>query len=430
MPLIGQITVMTIKNAETLLNAARNASASGQSSQAAQFWAEVLSVEPLNAEALNALGNALVAQGKPKEGLDYLNRAEALVSDQPSIPYNTAAAHLALNEPMAALTALDRALTINPYFIAALYQKASLLDVSGNKQQAVEIFRNFLKCLPPQIDERSNLFLQKTRAEQVVAKDDQSLLDAISGGLTELHLTNRVHHAIAILTGRTTAYVQNPTFLTVPQLPAVPFFDRNQMEWLPDLEAATDEIEQELRAIMPTADESFEPYVAFPDGVPLNQWVDLNNSPTWDAFHLWREGKRIEENCRTCPATAAVIEKLPLAYIPHRAPNVFFSRLRAGGHIPPHTGVTNLRATVHLGLIIPAGCRYRVGHDWREWQRGVAWAFDDTIEHEARNDSERDRIILIIDSWNPFLSAEEQTQFTELLEIYDRHRGRGPSWDD
>jgi aspartate beta-hydroxylase len=420
---------MIYSSAEALRTAARKAGADGESSKAEQFWKEVLSIEPLDAEALNARGNWLVDQGKAAEGLELLGRAEALASHQPSIPYNAAAAHLALNEPAAALAALDRALAIDPYFIVALYQKAALLDVSGSKPQAVEHFRNFLKCLPPQVDERSNLYRQKKRAEQAVALDDQSLYDGISDALAGSEFTSRVHHAIELLTGRATAYVQQPTFFTVPQLAPVPFFDRGQLPWLGDLEAATDEIEQELQALLSMADQSFEPYVAHPIGVPLNQWAELNNSPTWGAFHLWREGKRIEKNCRACPRTAAIIEKLPLAYIPNRAPNVFFSRLRAGGHIPPHTGVTNLRATVHLGLLIPPGCRYRVGHEWREWERGTAWAFDDTIEHEASNDSDSDRIILIIDSWNPFLTPNEQSQFTALLGAYDRHRGREASWD-
>jgi aspartyl/asparaginyl beta-hydroxylase (cupin superfamily) len=49
-----------------------------------------------------------------------------------------------------------------------------------------------------------------------------------------------------------------------------------------------------------------------------------------------------------------------------------------------------------------------VGAETREWQTGKAWVFDDTIEHEAWNDSDEPRAILIVDVWNPFLSPMER----------------------
>jgi aspartate beta-hydroxylase len=76
--------------------------------------------------------------------------------------------------------------------------------------------------------------------------------------------------------------------------------------------------------------------------------------------------------------------------------------------IPPHTGSTNARITVHLPLVVPPGCRFRVGGETREWREGEAWAFDDTIEHEAWNDSDSPRAILILDVWNPLLSEAER----------------------
>ena len=51
---------------------------------------------------------------------------------------------------------------------------------------------------------------------------------------------------------------------------------------------------------------------------------------------------------------------------------------------------------------------HAVGAVTREWRVGEAWAFDDTIEHEAWNDSDEPRAILIVDTWNPFLSEAER----------------------
>lgn len=74
-----------------------------------------------------------------------------------------------------------------------------------------------------------------------------------------------------------------------------------------------------------------------------------------------------------------------------------FSILGAGAKIPPHTGVTNTRLTVHLPLIVTEDCAFRVGGDVRPWREGVEWAFDDTIEDEARNDGHEPRAIRIMD---------------------------------
>jgi aspartyl/asparaginyl beta-hydroxylase (cupin superfamily) len=56
-----------------------------------------------------------------------------------------------------------------------------------------------------------------------------------------------------------------------------------------------------------------------------------------------------------------------------------------------------------------------VGNETREWRIGEAWAFDDTIEHEAWNDASETRVIMIFDIWNPLLSAAERRMVSALL---------------
>jgi aspartyl/asparaginyl beta-hydroxylase (cupin superfamily) len=103
--------------------------------------------------------------------------------------------------------------------------------------------------------------------------------------------------------------------------------------------------------------------------------------------------------------------------------------LDAHTHIPAHTGTTNTRLTVHLPLIVPPGCRFRVGGEIREWRAGEAWAFDDTIEHEAWNDADVTRVILIFDVWNPQLTTLERNLVRELTVAfaeYGRAEGAVP----
>jgi aspartyl/asparaginyl beta-hydroxylase (cupin superfamily) len=94
--------------------------------------------------------------------------------------------------------------------------------------------------------------------------------------------------------------------------------------------------------------------------------------------------------------------------------------LRPRKRIPPHTGVTNTRAIVHLPLIVPPGCGFRVGGETREWHEGKAFAFDDTIEHEAWNDSDALRVILILDVWNPHMTEREKELLAEFYQVGDR----------
>jgi aspartyl/asparaginyl beta-hydroxylase (cupin superfamily) len=46
---------------------------------------------------------------------------------------------------------------------------------------------------------------------------------------------------------------------------------------------------------------------------------------------------------------------------------------------------------------------------------GEAWVFDDTMEHEAWNDSDRTRVIMIFDIWNPYLSQAERELVSAMM---------------
>jgi phosphoserine phosphatase len=111
----------------------------------------------------------------------------------------------------------------------------------------------------------------------------------------------------------------------------------------------------------------------------------------------------------------ALLDRLPLARQPGFAPTVIFSALEAHTRIPPHTGSTNARLLVHLPLILPGPARFRVGNETRSWRMGEAWAFDDSIDHEAWNDADALRVIMILDIWNPLLTEDEREAVTALM---------------
>jgi len=215
--------------------------------------------------------------------------------------------------------------------------------------------------------------------------------------------------------GTRKVYTQQPNMLHYPRLPAIPFYEREDFPWLSEVEAATDTIREELRQLLEAQAKEFRPYLSQPMG------AQAEYAPTWNAYFLWKDGNKVEEHCGQCPQTVRVLERLPLAEVPGFAPTVFFSTLDAKSGIPPHTGATNTRLIVHLPLIVPENCWFRVGNQRREWRIGEALIFDDTIEHEAWNDSDRLRVLLIFDIWNPYLSETERQLIGTLMDAFQEH---------
>ena len=115
----------------------------------------------------------------------------------------------------------------------------------------------------------------------------------------------------------------------------------------------------------------------------------------WQVFGLWNLPHRepLVDSARRCPVTAALIESL----LPgHGA--AAFSVLQPRTRIRPHTGKPGPFLRCHLGLEVPAGdCRLRVEDQSRGWQAGRTLVFDDRLEHEAWNETDERRVILLLD---------------------------------
>jgi aspartate beta-hydroxylase len=216
--------------------------------------------------------------------------------------------------------------------------------------------------------------------------------------------------------------MQDPVLLYYPRLPPIPFYDRAHFPWLGELEAATDTIRAELGVVMREDQAKFAPYIQYKPGDPVNQWTELNHSTAWSTFFLWRDGVRQDANCARCPNTTALLERLPLAHQRGYGPTAMFSVLAPNTHIPPHTGSANTRLICHLPLILPEKCSFRVGNETRDWKMAEAWVFDDTIEHEAWNNSDETRVILILDVWNPLLSAAERELVEAMMSALNEYQ--------
>jgi aspartyl/asparaginyl beta-hydroxylase (cupin superfamily) len=316
-----------------------------------------------------------------------------------------------------ALTAVERSLALSPLDFSGLLSRAMLLDQLGDPV-AGEEFGNALAQVPPddQIPEamRAAVANARKRWEAHQAALEDRLRDALPASLEPKERV-RAERLISNRSRRTRPFHQEPRDFHYPGLPELEFHDRQSFPELDMLERATDEIRAEFEALIAAEAAEMVPYVQYPDRVPLAQWRELNHNPKWTAIHLLQVGHRIETNARHCPRTMEVIGGMPMPHVHAASPNAMFSLLAPRTRIPPHTGAANTRLVCHLPLIVPPGCGFRVGATTRQWKVGEAFVFDDTIEHEAWNDSDELRVVLIIDLWAPALSEAERTAVAAVM---------------
>lgn len=369
---------------------------------------------PRHPLVLNSLGGYLQRSGRPAEARLLYERALAVDPKAPVLWLNLATTCRSLNDTAAESQALEKALALEPRYVAALLHKADLLERSGKPMAAVQMFEAALASIPPGETLPPHMTAAVAHAREVVAANARALeafLEQELESVRRSHAGEDQHRYNAcqdILLGKRRAYSSLPKDTFFPYLPAIEFFPRELFPWLDILEAATDDIAAEATAALQREAADFTPYVNFPPGTPIDEWGPLNHSMSWSVYPLWHDSASIPAHQAVCPKTTAVLAKLPMCDIPDYAPGAFFSVLKPHTRLPPHCGTTNTRCIVHLPLVIPPGCRFRVGASVRSWERGRAWVFDDTIEHDAWNDSDQVRIILIFDIWNPLLTGAER----------------------
>ncbi|MGI4881392.1 MAG: aspartyl/asparaginyl beta-hydroxylase domain-containing protein, partial [Janthinobacterium lividum] len=317
-----------------------------------------------------------------------------------------------------------RVLAIDAHDLTGLIRSAELHERRGELAKAMIAWSGVLAVAPPIAETTPPLSdvlthataFVTTRNADFAATIDAALAPAIAAVAPAAR--RRFDAAVGAATGRRRVFVNECAGMHFPFLPADEFFAREHFPWLAAFEAHAPAVRAEVEALLGRGD-AIEPYVAMEPGAPPNKWTPLDRSLDWGCYYLWQYGKPIDAALAACPATAAALAEVPKAELPGRAPTAFFSILKPRTRIPPHTGVSNTRTIVHLPLIVPPGCGFRVGGEMREWVEGQAFAFDDTIEHEAWNDSDEVRVVLILDVWNPYLTADERTLVQQFYRAAD-----------
>ena len=308
--------------------------------------------------------------------------------------------------------------------LAALLDRGDEFNRAGDPKAAMSFYQAALQAArsTAQFNPRTAERLRSAQAFiQERASEFQHRLDAALSRF-EPETTaagTRLTHSLDMLKGARQIHPQQPLVFYYPYLAQRQFFEREEFDWISEIEAATPAIREELLALLERGAD-FRPYVEDEANRPQRQFHHLNNSLDWSALYLWRDSALVPEIAQRCPRTVEVLGKVPLTHIGKRTPSVLFSRLEPGAHIPPHNGMLNCRLICHLPLIVPEGCWLRVGNETREWEEGKMLIFDDSIEHEARNPTGELRIILLFDVWRPELTETERQAISAIFDAIDK----------
>ena len=391
----------------------------GLQQEAIDTWARIVSLQPDHVVGLSHLGHAAYQQGDFEAARVAYQRAAAADGKTARQWINLALACQHLSDPEGEESALFKALALDPYDLLALVLRGNLQERLGKAAQAASSYGAAASVAPP-LDRLPPDLRQAVNHAKAYCDQYNRSLAAFLDRTLEPHLRDcgpaaldRFKLSVDILVGRKQRFDPQPLRYFMPQLPVIEFFDRSSFPWLDAVEQQWEAIRDEFLAVL-RADQGFTPYITYGADQPVAQWAELNHSPRWSAFHLVKDGARVEENASRCPTTMAVWSQTPWPDQAGRTPVAMYSVLKPRTRIPAHVGASNCRLVTHLPLIVPAGCRFRVGNQTREWVPGKSWVFDDTIEHEAWNDSDELRVVLIFDTWHPMLSPEERRMVTAL----------------
>ena len=373
-----------------------------------------------SAAGLVEQADAATAAGNLQRAEELLVQASASASDDVSLYLKLAAIQRATGRSDAALATVHRALTVSPLDFTALLLRASLLD-RMNQPGAPEAWSHALAQkpkgdLPPHL--QPVVATGEARVEEWTAAREARMKSAMAvpEQAADPQQQQRLARFRSNVLRRTRPYHSEPTHFHFPELAEREFYPRSLFPWLEALEQATDVIAAEMEAVMAAERAELVPYIQYAEHLPLDQWRELNNNADWTAIHLLQNGERIEANARLCPRTLDLLQQFDQPDIRGASPNAMFSLLAPHTVIPPHVGVNNTRLVCHLPLVVPQGCWFRVGAETRFWERGQAFIFDDTIEHEAVNPTDQLRVVFIFDVWQPDLAPVERQAITALIE--------------
>jgi len=414
----------TVINA--LLNQARQY-VQANDARAEKAFSIVLENDAFNVEARTFLARVAMQAAQPQKAFEHLQIATRVNPANAALWRSLGLAHAALNEWPQAQQALEQCLKLAPNMHAARLHLGKVLEVQGKNAEAV---KTYLAALSQA--QRDGLWLDAATTPPWLADDIKHAIDVANKGRAEIYEAlmqplfarfgkedlQRVDLCVKGVLGFENLKIgstrQKPTFMLFPGLPETPVFDRKLFPWFEQLENNFEAIRLEAQGVL-SQNNALSPFLSLGETDKVADYLG-GAQPNWNAYFFYRHGERLKDHHEVCPHTSAALEALPLVRIAEHAPEICFSMLTAGTHILPHYGTSNIRSVVHLPLIVPENCALKVLDQTIPGKAGECFAFDDTFLHEAWNRSNDNRTILLMDTWNPHLRAQEREAMTSVIE--------------
>ena len=215
---------------------------------------------------------------------------------------------------------------------------------------------------------------------------------AFAGSGLALHLRGRARLAPLRQLGdhSTITAPYNLLVYAASAIPPTPFLD---LENFPELQAVAQRW-QDIR----------EEAVALRDGGAITVATGANDigfhtffKRGWRRFYVSWYGRCLPSALAACPKTCAILAEAPSIQ------GAMFALLPAGAQLGRHRDPFAGCLRFHLGLDTPGDPACRIEVDGRRvwWRDGEGLLFDETYVHEAKNDTDHDRLILLCDVERP-----------------------------
>ncbi|XP_048042387.1 aspartyl/asparaginyl beta-hydroxylase isoform X2 [Megalobrama amblycephala] len=325
--------------------------------------------------------------GRTRGSLATLEKLVQIFPEDISLKNDLGVAHLLLGDNKSAKRIYEEVLAGAPHDGFAKVHYGFILKSENKIAESIPYLREGLESGEPGTDDGRFYFhlgdaLQRT--------GDKSAYDWYEAGHRRGHF----------------ASVWQRSLYNVPGLRAQPW-------WTAEETGYTDLVKALERNWMTIRDEALS-VLDGNSGQFLPEDENLREKGDWGQFTLWQQGRKNPSACRSVPKTCAFLERYTEATSCKRG-QIKFSVMQSGTHVWPHTGPTNCRLRMHLGLIIPpTGCRIRCTNQTREWEEGKVLIFDDSFEHEVWQEAESFRLIFIVDVWHPELSQSQRQTLSPI----------------
>jgi aspartate beta-hydroxylase len=383
----------------------------GRPGEAEQSFRRVLGSQPENAEALKFLGNAAQARGEHADAVTLLSRAAKADPADAGILVQLGTAYRAADRLDAARYVLERAVRLSggrhPYARLTL---ANVLELDQRPDLALLHYHLALSEAQQarrwSDDDRNvpGLAELAEHARQYVAGGRRAWFGAVlgqqeSGAAAERR--GRLEKSLALyLEGRAPAVAdprQRPGFMYVPEVASAGFLDDTRLAWLAEAARLIAGCAGELEACVTAAQAAGQPVRSGAGRVSI----------------LQRGVLQYEARGRT-PQLQRVLNQLPLARVPHFAPDAEIVALNGAGRLPPCYGRTNSLCAV---IFNPgkAALEVIVGREKRVLAAGATLVVDPTFGLEYAYTGAAPARALSVEVWHPDLSEPEREALGALF---------------